>query len=349
MEPLASIPLSAGVRNSDGPAAPRELGVVPGLVWAFRIHDDGTADSLPVDQPVEARHDGWLWLHVDLADARVRPWLRGTELPGAAVATMLSRDEHQQVHAAPACIHGIFADLVRRIDGTSHDIGRLHFIMIERLLISGRRHALCAVESVRNAIEGGEHRLPHVAALLELIVEHVAEGMDRAADELETELDAIENYLARNSSDFDRHKLSSIRRTSVRLHRQLSGLRAVFHRIERDGTDSLRPPLRVAAGKLAQRLDALDREILELRERGRRLQEEAGIVLTQETNRQLHVLSILTALFLPATLVTGVFGMNVKGLPFTDVETGFLSAMTFVLGASLAVYLLLRRIGIFRR
>ena len=58
MEPLASIPLSAGVRNSDGPAAPRELGVVPGLVWAFRIHDDGTADSLPVDQPVEARHDG---------------------------------------------------------------------------------------------------------------------------------------------------------------------------------------------------------------------------------------------------------------------------------------------------
>jgi hypothetical protein len=33
----------------------------------------------------------------------------------------------------------------------------------------------------------------------------------------------------------------------------------------------------------------------------------------------------MTILFLPPTLVTGVFGMNTKGLPVTDMDTAFLA------------------------
>ena len=39
---------------------------------------------------------------------------------------------------------------------------------------------------------------------------------------------------------------------------------------------------------------------------------------SEQTNRSLHVLAIVTTVFLPATLVTGVFGMNVAGLPLTE-------------------------------
>jgi len=40
--------------------------------------------------------------------------------------------------------------------------------------------------------------------------------------------------------------------------------------------------------------------------------------LAEATNRNLYVLSIITTLFLPMTLVTGIFGMNVAGLPGTQ-------------------------------
>jgi Mg2+ and Co2+ transporter CorA len=33
--------------------------------------------------------------------------------------------------------------------------------------------------------------------------------------------------------------------------------------------------------------------------------------------------SLLTAIFLPITLITGIFGMNVGGLPGVDRDTGF--------------------------
>jgi zinc transporter len=94
-------------------------------------------------------------------------------------------------------------------------------------------------------------------------------------------------------------------------------------------------PLRLAAGRIAQRLDSLD-------------QEEITALTAEETNRHLYVLSILTTLFLPPTLVTGVFGMNTKGLPFTDSESAFLWASALMVASALAVYLLMRRVGVFK-
>src|SRR5262245_17102710 len=132
MEAQVSTQRSAPTLMEEFSNARKEFGVVPGLVWAFRIHDNGAADALPVDQPIVSRHDGWLWLHIDLADARATRWLSEAGLPEAAVAMVLSRDRHQQLHSAGACIYGIFADLVRRIDGVSDEIGHLRFIMTER-------------------------------------------------------------------------------------------------------------------------------------------------------------------------------------------------------------------------
>jgi zinc transporter len=51
-------------------------------------------------------------------------------------------------------------------------------------------------------------------------------------------------------------------------------------------------------------------------------------------------------LLLPPTLVTGIFGMNTKGLPLTDVDGGFLWAAVLMIAASGLAYLIMRRLGI---
>jgi zinc transporter len=341
---MSGRPIEVDLSPADVPG----FGVVPGLVWAFRIHEDGTAQSLPVDQPIDDRHDGWLWLHLNLADLRSVGWVREAGLPTTAATLLLSHDTHQQLHVSDGCIHGVFADLAQHIEGCGEDTAHLRFVMTERLLVSGRHHALNSVESARATIERGERRLPHVAALLELIVEYAGDAIDRLADKLATEIDHIEDGLALRNHDAERPKLARVRRTSVRLHRQLSGLRILFHRLDRQGLDGLKPQLRIAAGRLAQRLDALDHEIVEIRDRARLLQEEITALTAEETNRHLHVLAILTTLFLPPTLITGMFGMNVKGLPFTDNEDAFLWAAALMAASAVAVYLLMRRVGVFK-
>src|SRR5882757_5452827 len=321
---------------------------IQGLVWAFRLHHDGSAEALPIDAPIESSHDGRLWLHLNLTDARARAWLAAAHIPQLARDLLLSHDNFQQLHTTDNCVYGVFSDLVRDIDNATEETGFLRFAMTERLLISGRHQALCAVDATRRVLEGG-HRVESVAALLEKIIDEVADTMDRMADKIGTEIDGIEEQILAGAAKSDmRGALGRLRRTCVRLHRQLAGLRTLFHRLEHKNIDNLSPALRLQAGKLAQRLDGLDHGIVELRERSRLLEEEIHFKMEEESNRHLHALSIVTTLLLPPTLVTGVFGMNTKGLPLTDVEGGFLWAAALMIGSAGLAYLIMRRLGIVR-
>jgi zinc transporter len=61
-------------------------------------------------------------------------------------------------------------------------------------------------------------------------------------------------------------------------------------------------------GEVVNELDAIQ-------ERAKLLQEELAARNSEETNRNLFILSIVTTILLPMTLITGIFGMNVAGLP----------------------------------
>lgn len=322
---------------------------IPGLVWAFRIHADGNAEPLNVDGPIDLRGDGLLWLHFNLADQRADQWLAlaDLDLPAAGKALLLSRDNFQQIHAADDSIYGVFSDLVRAIDRVTEETGYLHFVMTERLLLSGRHHALCAVDATRRVLESGQ-RIGNAAALLETIVEHLAETMERVAERVGASLDSIEEKVLSDDTADLRKDLGRLRRTCVRLHRQLSGLLLMFRRLDLQGPDALKPALRLRAGKLAQRLDSLDHVVVEMRERSRLLQEELHLKIEEQTNKSIHLLSVLTALLLPPTLVTGIFGMNTKGLPLTEVETGFLTASCLIIASSTLAYFIMKRFGILR-
>jgi len=294
-------------------------------------------------------HDGLLWLHFNLIDGQALHWLAAADLPIPAQARqlVLSKDNYQQIHTSDDSVYGVLSDLMRDIAETTDETGYLRFAMTERILISGRHHALCAVDATRRALEGGR-RVESAAALLETIVENVADAMDRIADRVARSLDEIEEQVLSSGTDDLRQTLGRLRRTCVRLHRQLSGLRIVFHRFEQKNHIDLKPALQLRAGKLAQRLDGLDHIIVEMRERSRLLQEELHLKIEEQGNDNIRVLSVLTAVLMPPTLITGIFGMNTKGLPFTELDSAFLWASFLMLLSSFAAYLIMKRIGIIK-
>ena len=66
---------------------------VPGLVWAFRFRADGSSEELSGCTELEAEaNNGWLWVHCNLADARLSPYLRAhAAFPPAAHPAPFSR------------------------------------------------------------------------------------------------------------------------------------------------------------------------------------------------------------------------------------------------------------------
>jgi zinc transporter len=104
--------------------------------------------------------------------------------------------------------------------------------------------------------------------------------------------------------------------------------------------------LSAAIERLGRRLAWLDAEIVALRDRAHLLQEETMLKNAEQTNRNLQVLAIVSTLFLPASLVAAIFGMNFEN--FSREHGGFGWALILLVAISAVVFWLLRRWGLFR-
>jgi magnesium transporter/zinc transporter len=166
------------------------------------------------------------------------------------------------------------------------------------------------------------------------------------AKELAATLEKYEDRIVDDEVSDKDVRLGPVRRTTLKLHRQLTALRMHFSAFVDSEDRPVPDDVFAMVERVSLRLDGAGRDVEALQERARILQEEMSAKLANETNRQLTALSVMTALFLPATLVTGLFGMNTHGLPFDDQSSGFWLALGVgALGSGLA-YLILRRIGV---
>ena len=222
----------------------------------------------------------------------------------------------------------------------------MRFALGPGLMVSARLHPLCTPDVVIRRIERGA-RATTAAAALDLLVGSIAQVIGDVARELTATVQMAEDELLDEGRSPNPRRLTAVRRRAVQLLRQLTGLRAVFQRLEED--EDLPEDLALTVGKLAQRFGGLDSDVASLQAQLRTLADEMDSQATLRTNQNLYVLSILTALMLPATLVTGLFGMNTGGLPFASHGYGTLAATVLAGGSAFGVYVLLRMMGFFRR
>ena len=292
-----------------------------------------------------AADDGWVWLHVDLVDQRMQTWLAGhCALPAAARAILDGHDESLVLGHEAGTTHGVVADLQQDMDRPSTTIGRLHFALTERLLVTGRRHPVEAVDRVRRSFSEG-FRPATAYELFEAIVTAFCKNTAIRLKDAAAQLDAVEDRIVTERMSDERRSLKEIRRLAVSLHRPVAGMVALFEEEDRDDW-TLSEAAHAVLRRLSMRLERLDREIVMVNDRARLLQEEMAAELADESNRSLRAMAVMSALLLPGTLVVGVFGMNTAGLPFSQGDSGFGWAMLLGIGATALFYWLLRRAGI---
>jgi zinc transporter len=95
-----------------------------------------------------------------------------------------------------------------------------------------------------------------------------------------------------------------------------------------------------------QVLNGLGAGLEGLYERAKLLQDEIAALLSEDINRKLLWLAIMSALLMPATLLTGIFGMNVAGLPGTHDPASFWIVIGVMAGCAAITIFLLRKLRV---
>jgi zinc transporter len=317
----------------------------PGLIWGLDFSPEGSSPVQLCDSPQTA---SFRWLHLNLADHGTRHWIeKAYMLPPAVRELLLAPDTHQRALVDDGIVGCVLHDFERDFDvADTARIGALRIALTPTLILTTRLHPLRSADIARHRLERGATATGPAQAL-DLLVGAITENIAEISRTLSADVQRAEDAFLDGHHPPTARDLIGIRRRLAQLHRLLSGMRGVFQRLEED--EELPETLLPTVEKLVQRLQALDGDILGVQGQLRLLREELDIQEAQRTNQNLYILSIITALMLPATLVTGIFGMNTGGLPLADGPWGTFHATALALGAAAGTYFLLRWMGFMRR
>jgi zinc transporter len=179
-----------------------------------------------------------------------------------------------------------------------------------------------------------------VGQFLVSITGRLTDRIADAVDNIERLLEDLDDMLAEGDVDAARSSLGVVRRQAAAIRRHLAPQRDALDRLARSSSALLSEAeqfeLREEGDQLTRHIEDLDLA----RENALVTQEELMNMVALEQNARMYLLSVIAAIFLPLSFVTGLLGMNVAGLPGTANPYGFLisAAVMIGLGIGLVAY-----------
>jgi zinc transporter len=154
----------------------------------------------------------------------------------------------------------------------------------------------------------------------------------RAADRLEPlletlgdRLDEIEETLILRHTEKAQDNLEHLRRTLINFRRLVWPQRDVLNTLEIEDLSFFTEKDRLRLREASMRSARIGDELQALSERAVLVREQIIDERGEQMNRTMLLLAAVTVIFMPLTLITGVLGMNVAGIPFSDNNHSFWS------------------------
>lgn len=222
------------------------------------------------------------------------------------------------------------------------DMVSIRMCIGEKFCISLRRRPLKAASDIVQRLHrgNGPHTIPD---LVNDLAGALFDRMEPVLSELDNRTDDLEELVADNPDAAMRHEIVSLRKRAIMLRRYLAPQRDAIGRLRTMPHKWLDEGHRRHLYEHHDQLTRFVEDLDTVRERSQIIQDELTTALSDRLNRNLYLLSIVAAIFLPLGFLTGLLGINVGGIPGTD------SPYAFGIFSALLVLLVAFQLIIFRR
>lgn len=314
-----------------------------GLIHGYLLDGKGGGqllDDAVVDKWTPA--DGVLWLHFDFTHPSTFPWLRDKSgLPEVATDALTVLETRPRIISVNDGLMIALRGVNMNPGDDPEDMVSVRIWTEKDRIITTRRRHILAIQDIRAAIDNGEGPANSGEFLADLIG-RLANRIGDFVDKIEDRLLEAEESVGEQADESTRRELADTRRQIANVRRFVAPQRDALDRLYRNpGTwipEEDIQLLREEADRITRYVEDLDLA----RERAIVLHEEYLSSIAQQQNSRMYVLSIVAAIFLPLTFVTGLLGMNVGGLPGIDSDRGFMTSVLVMLGCGILVAAVLR-------
>lgn len=324
-----------------------KAGSQPGLRFAALLDRAGGCTDLDWSGIANWKpEDGFLWIHLERDDPIAAHWVREQSGIDPLVAlALLAEESRPRVEDVDDDLMVVLRGVNVGDENGETELVPIHVWANSHRLISLRDkdHQLSALRSIRLALLAGKGpRTP--GGLLAQIAERVVEHLERVIDGMEDIVGELEDACITREADAAlRTQLALVRRQAIHLRRYLGPQRDALYRIQHDDASWLsreaKLRLREVTDKVVRHIEDLDA----LRDRTTVLHEDLSTQISEKIASTSNRFTVLTALLLPPSLLAGLLGANVGGIPGHDEPEAFWVMCLITFGLMPLLWLALRR------
>ncbi|MCU0729211.1 MAG: zinc transporter ZntB [Sphingopyxis sp.] len=154
-----------------------------------------------------------------------------------------------------------------------------------------------------------------------------AESLDPEVAAIGDALDALECAIDSKSAFSMRREVTRLRSASVEYRRFILPQRIAIERLAQMPLDWINEGERVSLREASDRFARMAEELESIRERAAVLHDELADLRAEKLDTRSLQIAIATTIFMPLTFITGLLGMNVKGIPYAEQEWAFNGVM----------------------
>lgn len=282
------------------------------------------------------------WYHLQRDTEGLQDWLRQAEIPEPLIDAMTEEDTRPRFQR----LKEGFVLLLRGVNlnegAAPEDMLSLRILSYKGVVYTVRKRPFKAITHIRHSLEkqdGPESLndfLVHLVEQLNLRIEDVIDAVEIKIEDMEAE-----GY---DNTAGQQQELSRLHRRLLRLNRfvrpQLAALDKFTTESERVMDNELHQWLlneRDTTQRLLEQIDLMLEQLWMQRE----LLQQA---VAEKMNRNTYWLSVIAGVFLPLSFLTGVFGINIGGMPGVENEDAFEIFTYALIIIAVIEFLLLRRL-----
>lgn len=303
--------------------------------WDF---NQSPATELTEPQQPQAGH----WYHLHRAEQGLPQWLAAAGVPEPLAEAMLAEDTRPRFERT----HSGFMLILRGVNLTEgsrpEDMVSLRILYHEGVVYSFRKRPIKSISLIRERLSQNDGPNSNQDLLVTIIAE-MNNRLEELLDQIEAQMEQLEDD-NEGSTAVRQSQLTKLHRSMLRLTRfvrpQVTALERLITDADKWFAEEERQWLqneRDTAHRVLEQLDMLLEQVWMLREH---LQQEVA----EKMNRNTYWLSMIAGIFLPVSFLTGLFGINIGGMPGVDHADAFWIFCGILAVITVIEFLLLRRL-----
>ncbi len=295
-----------------------------GLIHVFLLDGQGGAKTLDDEQLAKWQPEqGELWLHLDYAAYETKAWLfHDSGLDISVAETLMSSESRPRFNVLDSGVIFAWRGVNKNQQEGADDLVALRLWKDERRLITTLHRNVQALDDVVLALQ--KSRGPKtIGELLVSLADTMVWEISQLIDSLEDRMSELEELVIDEGNLSLRSNISSLRRQVIALRRYIAPQKDALVRFSTERLEWLDSDSRMALREVVDRITRGLEDLEALRERAAVAQEELQNKISEQLNSRMYVLSVITAIFLPLGFLTGLFGVNLAGIPGAEYSGAF--------------------------